>query len=341
MAIFVFQCITNAQDIKFIKPNYEEIKKEIKDSSSVYYYPRLLKKFEGADFTTTLDENRHLYYGFVFQKEYENNDDPKYIDKIIEVLQKKELNNSDYDQLIVYGDSILKKNPFNLRILNYQNLAFEKRGLTNRMISSNVKIRIIADAILSSGDGLTEDTAFYVINIAQEYDILNMIGYEFGGSQRLIKTNDYLTVKENRDNIKGLFFDISPRLSKYTLSSSSDSLKKEDIIGTWKIVNVVEKFKNKYIEELIKGFKVSSFIFNSDNTFHFVSKDKSRGILEFLKIMETTNWLYDSSKNMLRIGTKKDNYSVMGLKFIKKDGKTFFITEDNGMSLTFEVEKSN
>lgn len=207
------------------------------------------------------------------------------------------------------------------------------------MISSTVKIRLLTDAILSSGDGLTEESAFYVINIPQEYDILNMIGFEFGGSQSLIKTNDYLTVKENPANIKGLYFDISPRLAKINLNSSSGNFKKEDVIGIWKIVDVLESFKNKNLTELIKGFEVSTFILNADHTFHFKSSDKSKGILEFIKMFGTTNWIYDSTKNMLRIGTKKDNFSVMELKFTQKEGKTFFITEEDGMSLSFEVQK--
>ncbi|OOG71593.1 DUF4919 domain-containing protein [Flavobacterium sp. A45] len=332
--------ISFAQDPEFRKPNYDEIKKEIKDANSVYYYPKLKQKFDSADFTMSMEEKRHLYYGFVFQDDYSAEYTSKNRDKFIEILQKKELNEIDYDQIISYGDSILKTSPFDLRVLNYQNIAFDKRGITNRMISSSSQIRIITNAILSSGDGLTKESAFYVTTISHEYDILNIIGFEFGGSQSLIKTYDYLTVKENEDKIKGLYFDISPSLAKLDINFSTETFKKEDLIGTWKIINVLEKSQNKYLAELIKGFEVSSLIFNQDNTFHFKSTNKSRGILEFTKMMGTSNWIYDPNKNLIKIGTKKDHYSVMGFKFVQKEGKTFFVIEDTDMKLTFEVQKT-
>jgi hypothetical protein len=332
--------VSFAQDIEFKRPNYDAIKKEIKDTNSVYYYPKLKQKFNSADFTMTLEEKRHLYYGFVFQDDYSTEYASKNRNQFIEILQKKEINESDYDQLITYGDSILKKSPFDLRILNYQNIAFEKRGITNRMINSSSQIRIITNAILSSGDGMTEESALYVTTISHEYDILNILGFQFGGSQSLIKTYDYLTVKENEDKIKGLYFDISPSLTKLDINSSAPIFKKEDLIGTWKITDVLETSKNKNIVELIKGFKVSTFIFNQDNTFHFKSTDKSRGILEFLKFLGSSNWIYDTNRNLIKVGTKKDHYSLMGFKFIQKEGKTFFVVEDTGMQITFEVKKT-
>lgn len=339
LLIFV-SIVSSAQELAFEKPNYDEIEKEIKDANSVYYYSKLKQKFDSADFTMSMEEKRHLYYGFVFQDEYATEYASKNRDKFIEILHKKELTEIDYDQIISYGDSILKTCPFDLRILNYQNIVFDKRGITNRMINSSAKIRIITNAILSSGDGLTEETALYVTAISHEYDIINILGFEFGGSQSLIKTYDYLTVKENNDKIKGLYFDITPSLTKLDINSSADFFRKEDLIGTWKIKDVLEKSQNKYLAELIKGFEVSSLTFNQDNTFHFKSTNKSRGILEFIKMMGTSNWIYDPNKKLVKIGTKKDHYTLMGFKFIQKEGKTFFVIEDTGMKLTFEVEKT-
>jgi len=41
----------------------------------------------------------------------------------------------------------------------------------------------------------------------------------------------------------------------------------------------------------------------------------------------------------VKVGSKKDHYTLMGFKVIKKNGKIFFAVEDTGMSLTFEVKK--
>ncbi len=76
------------------------------------------------------------------------------------------------------------------------------------------KSELIYDAIFSSGDGISEETAFYVINISDEYRILNILDFEFGGQQRLLKSRyDYLKLQENEAGIDGLYFEISRSLS--------------------------------------------------------------------------------------------------------------------------------
>lgn len=73
------------------------------------------------------------------------------------------------------------------------------------------RMNCIIDAILKSGDGKTEDTPLYVIEVSHEYDILNIIGLEYGGEQSLVKNGmDYLKLKDNKMNLKGLYFDASP-----------------------------------------------------------------------------------------------------------------------------------
>ena len=55
--------------------------------------------------------------------------------------------------------------------------------------------------------------AFYVIYTSHEYDLLNILGFQFGGSQSLIEHYDYLTLAENEAKIEGLYFDVSPCLN--------------------------------------------------------------------------------------------------------------------------------
>jgi len=69
--------------------------------------------------------------------------------------------------------------------------------------------------ILSSGDGRTEESAFHVISVSHEYDILQVLGFEFGGQQSLTtKDCDYLAVKENEYDIKGFYFNVQMLLEK-------------------------------------------------------------------------------------------------------------------------------
>ena len=73
---------------------------------------------------------------------------------------------------------------------------------------------LLRDAIMSTGDGLSENTAFVVIYIPDEYEILEVLGFKFGGSQSLIEGNyDLLEIDQNPYGITEIYFDVSRLLS--------------------------------------------------------------------------------------------------------------------------------
>ncbi len=72
------------------------------------------------------------------------------------------------------------------------------------------KKEMLVKAILSTGNGRTEQTAYHVIDPIHEQDILNELGFKFAGSSNLSNALcDYLIVQPNEQNIRGLYFDIS------------------------------------------------------------------------------------------------------------------------------------
>jgi len=50
--------------------NYKKIEKNILKKKSPFFYTHLLKRFTDGDTLFNLDEKRHLYYGYIFQPEY-------------------------------------------------------------------------------------------------------------------------------------------------------------------------------------------------------------------------------------------------------------------------------
>ena len=202
-----------SQNIDIKAVDYKKIKKEISKENSAYYYPVLLGKYLNSDTNMTLEEKRHLYYGYPFQKRYSPYGSSAFSDSIRLVAQKNDLEENDLRKLIRYADSVLVDNPFDLRAMNYQLYAFEKLGEKEKFDKKINQMRIVVDAILSSGDGLSKETAFYVIYVSHEYDLLNILGFKFGGVQKLIDHYDYLKLKRNPQKIKGFYFDITPSLN--------------------------------------------------------------------------------------------------------------------------------
>ncbi len=202
-----------SQSEKTAKPNYKKIQKDISAKESTFYYPNLMKRFMASDTTMTLDEKRHLYYGYIYQDTYSPYGHSNYTDSLKVLMQKRQLSNDELKNVIVFSDSILTKNPFDLRVMNTKLFAYKEFKNDSAFQKTLNKVKIIIDALLSSGNGRKKKTAFYVIKVSHEYDLLNILGFSFGGKQSLIEHYDYLTVAENPQKIEGFYFDVSPSLN--------------------------------------------------------------------------------------------------------------------------------
>lgn len=205
----------SAQEYKFVKPDYKAIKKEVGDKKSPYFYEKLEQKFNTADTTMTLEEKRHLYYGFTNQERYSSFYTGAANDSLRSVLDKEVLETDDFKKIITYGTAVLNENPFDIRTLNIMSYAYEKQSNLVEAKNKSIQIGIIVEAIFSTGDGTSKENAFYVINVPHEYDVINLLGFEYGGKQSLIEgMYDYLTLADNPYGLKGFYFDMSPSFNK-------------------------------------------------------------------------------------------------------------------------------
>lgn len=212
LLVLVFSSFSFSQDFELKRPDYKSIEKSIKDKKSNLNFEILFEKYQKGDTTMTIEEKRHLYYGFTFQKKYSSTYTSSYDDKLMAILKKDKLEPEDFEKIIEYGNEILKINPFDINVLDYLIYSYDiKKDNVNYNLAMG-KLKIIIDAILSSGNGDKLENPLYVINVPHEYFILKILGFNYGGSQSLIGNCDYLKVEENKYKIEGLYFDISPSL---------------------------------------------------------------------------------------------------------------------------------
>lgn len=202
-----------SQDYEFFKaPDYKQIERDVQEPSSSYSYPKLMEKYLKSDAVMTPEEGRHLYFGYVFQPEYIATDTSSYNNLLAEVLTQKSFKEQDYIKILTYSNALLQEDPFNLRALNAKLLVYAQQDNTLEYKKHARKRRIVQDAIVGSGDGMSEKTPFYVIKVAHEYDILPFLGFSFGGEDKILKGNkvNYLSLGENRFGVERVYFDISP-----------------------------------------------------------------------------------------------------------------------------------
>lgn len=213
--IAIFSCIflsAHAQEEFFDAPDFKQIERNTKESSSSYYYPNLMKRYLEGDTKLTLDEGRHLYFGYVYQQAYEPTDTSSYNNLLAKTIAKGVFTPVDYNDILQYSSALLLEDPFNLRALNAMLLVYAQQNDTEEYKRVAQKRKIVQDAIVSTGDGMSDNTPFYVIKVAHEYDILPFLGYTFGGEDKILKNKkvNYLTLGNNRFGVERVYFNISP-----------------------------------------------------------------------------------------------------------------------------------
>lgn len=213
LLLFMCSCLSIyaiAQISTLGKPDYKKIESAVSDKDSKSYYPVLMDRYTKSDTTLTKEDFRLLYYGSFFKSSYSPYGHSDYNDSIRPVLAKDSLSASDYDTLIKYEKLVLEKFPFNMRDLNILEFAYKRKGNIELVKQIAFKLDNVIETILSTGDGRTEETAWHVVSVEHEYDIIRMLGLKFGGEQSLTnKACDYLTLEKNKNDIKGFYFDVS------------------------------------------------------------------------------------------------------------------------------------
>jgi hypothetical protein len=221
-----------AQDPLLIAPDYQGIKGVMNDNSSVFYYPTLMERYKNADTTLNMEDFRILYYGKLFTDTYSPYGRPERNDTLTAILNADTITAVDFRTLIRLEENILEKFPFNIWDLSVLSYSYNKTGDSVQCKKTSFRLNMIARTILSTGDGKSEKTAWHVISVDHEYDLLNLLGLRFGGDQMLTAGGcDYLKLKPNDYEIEGLYFDVNQILEKemgllkLNIGPMADSLK--------------------------------------------------------------------------------------------------------------------
>lgn len=194
-----------AQEIE--EPDYKLIRQSISNSRSPNYYPNLMRRYMENDTTLTLEQYRDLYYGFSFQEDYV----PYKGHKKQLIDARRRFTNSKGDgnlapEMIRIAKASLDDNPFDIPAINIIAVSYLQIGDTVQYNVWDIKQKGILDAILSSGDGTEPSSAFHVIDIEHEYEVLNRLGLQVESDSLINDQVEYLKVKENAENEQGFYF---------------------------------------------------------------------------------------------------------------------------------------
>jgi len=201
------------QDDAFQKPDYQKIQSVTGKQSSEYYYPQLFERYRQHDTTLNHKDYRMLYYGYLFHPEYSPDTRSEYRDSLKSIYDQQKLNAKDFRKIIEYEKQILELHPFSMRDLNTLAYCYSQTGKQEKSRKVDYKLNLIIETILSSGDGLEEESAWHVINVSHEYDLLDVLGMQVDNEQHLRKEGyDYLKIEDNKYGISGFYFNVGKLL---------------------------------------------------------------------------------------------------------------------------------
>lgn len=191
-------------------PDNEKIEVAIHNSSSPFYYPPLMDRYYQGDPKLTLEDYRHLYYGYIYQPEYNPYASVPEADSIVMILMREpDLMPEDYRKLIRYGNTVLEYDPFSPRILNLLTYAYGVAGDEENEKKSAMRFDHVIDAILSTGEGNKESSPWHIIHFTHAQDVLDQFGLQYKRPIVISRTVELFQLFKREGRTRGYYFDFS------------------------------------------------------------------------------------------------------------------------------------
>lgn len=192
------------------KVDFDKIKKITQDPKARFYYPKLIQSFKSNDTVMNFEAYRDLYYGYIFQEDYNPFRQSEY-GKVVESLYYKQPHSrAECDSIEKYAELSLDDNIFDLDQMKFHIYVLKEKKKYARAAVRQYRLDRLIAAIMSSGKG-TKDDPWVVICPEHEYNIVNFLGYVATDHQELDGDIDYIAVKDKdgKENVKGFYFDVS------------------------------------------------------------------------------------------------------------------------------------
>lgn len=241
----------------YAAPDYEGIKSAIADSTSKYYYPRLLERLSKADTTLAEDINtmRCIYYGYVFQPDYSpyrSLDEQTEIHSIL--FGDKEPTKEDFLRVIELADQAIAKKPTELPMYYYRLIGCAYGLGEDHPSTRDARFRLamLFDAIYSSGNG-TREAPFHLSSTMHSYFIMDMNDLHPDHQELHFidgRGCDVFPLAENEAGFDTLFFDIHECMNIWGKSFDHNDEASIDEAGTELSINLGSHFIIKLDEGL-------------------------------------------------------------------------------------------
>lgn len=147
----------------------ESIKLITRDSSQAYHYPKLLEEFVTSPEYFPYAKGVHVYYGYLFTKEYKAFNLSK--DR---VDFNKLLSRRKWSRAAELGEKLLAENPVDMEILSKLSFCYDRNGQQDLAAKLKHRIGVLHRVVMASGDGNRFESPYKVISVSDEYVIMGI-----------------------------------------------------------------------------------------------------------------------------------------------------------------------
>lgn len=194
---------------KFSNVDFDAIRRAVSDTGSVYHYPRLWQRFQKFDPSLDQRDYAHLYYGQVYQDSY-NPVNTGLMEREREFFTSQRA--KKWPQAAAAARDLVRQDPLNLKYNQMAGASLLANSDTASARRHRGRWQRLVNLILTSGDGRSDTTAYVVIRVPDEYQVLAHLGLEstahaFKGSpggKRLY--SDVFELKPNRTGRDTVYF---------------------------------------------------------------------------------------------------------------------------------------
>jgi hypothetical protein len=205
-----------SQHFSYTRVDFKKVRSEVAKKKSAFFYPVLFERYRNNDTALNHEEFRYLYYGYTFQEDYRPYAIHDSETQVNDLLMKDTLTTEDFSVIQGCCREILKLHPFSIHYLLTAAIASSRVGDTEEAGIYYFKYNGILSAILSSGDGATEQSAWSVILISDEAELIRAMGFIPTGKQKMISKSrcDFIYIAASEYAVEGFYFDVSQPFSK-------------------------------------------------------------------------------------------------------------------------------
>ena len=209
LMLFIGKVAAQEQDTVYPQaPDNEAILKAILDINSPLYYPVLMTRYRAGDTTLTLNDYRHLYYGYAWQPEYKPFENSSADFKLLSEFDHSldSLTREDCEKIIKFANEVMKTEPFHPSTVNFLAFAYGALGDTLNERINYHRVKMLLATIRSSGTGVQEKSPWHILYYSDAVDVLASMNVLYGKNTVVSRTTEYYPLYQRIGDIRGYFF---------------------------------------------------------------------------------------------------------------------------------------